>query len=252
MFKSIKEVLITISNNENNLTYLRIAKYLLNCLENNLTVKSSIVARDCFISESVLTSFAKQYGYSGFREISLRMKIENEYYQNKQESNYLYRDNFRFLFNKNLDAIDNQEQKVQFLINKLENSSKIYFLSSYEQTSQVELFAGELQEKGYSVFFNTNRKANSAWIKQVKDTDLVVFFVFGLDNQYIVNYYELIQKKTANVFIVSSNSQKIKFKDYLENIVVDYSNRIDISLATRISSLHYLFSKVLFGLKVII
>lgn len=253
MFKSIKEQLITIKNNNGNESYSLIANYLLNCLENNITPTSKKCSQECFVSESVLTAFSKKYGYQGFRELTIRIKVENEYYEGQWSRNYnntIYNSsNYMESFIKHLEIIENQESSINNLVNIISKSVNVYFLSSYSQISNVELFAAELQLLGYNVFFNQQRKCNPAWLNKACNKDAFVIFAFGLDNQYIVNYYDLAIEKTKNVFLISSNSQKHKFKNYVDNILIDYPDRNNTLEVTRSSTINYLFSKVTYALK---
>ncbi|AHI53789.1 hypothetical protein SSABA_v1c03800 [Spiroplasma sabaudiense Ar-1343] len=253
MFKSIKENLTIISNSMENPSYTLIAKYLLNCMENGVPVKSKECAINCFVSESVLTAFAKKYGYDGFREIALRIKVENEYYptQNnlKVNQNAFKLSNYRKFFDQNLDMIDAQVEGIDKLKDLIEKVSNIYLIASYEQNDIVELFASELQFLGFNAFFNSQRKSNSAWLTKAKKEDLFVFFAFGLDNQYVVNFYQIALQKCANVVVITSSSQRHKFLNASFFVIVDYPDRENISILMRSAVLGYLLGKLIYELK---
>ncbi|AXK50973.1 MurR/RpiR family transcriptional regulator [Spiroplasma alleghenense] len=253
MFKSIKENLTTIANNQDNISYASIAKYLLECMENNVVIKSKDCALACFVSESVLTAFAKKYGYEGFREIVIRIKVENEYYPHQNNLKNLNKDvlenNFRDFFEKNLNLVDDQGIVIKKLINNIKTAENSYLISCYEQEDSVSLFAGELQFLGFNVFFNSQRKNNSAWLTKAKKEDLFVFFAFGIDNQYIVNYFQIALQKCNKVVVITSSSQKHKFLQASDLIIIDYPDRENISISTRTSVLTFLFANILYELK---
>lgn len=247
MFKSIKEKLTIIKNSNISDSYNLICEYLLNCIEKSKTPLSKECADYSYCSESVLTSFAKKYGYEGFRELAIRIKVEAEYYQvphSNAKVDGIFNSNFRTVTETTLDWIDVQDEKINNLATAIKNSKSIYFLSSYQQLVTTELFSSELQLMGYDSNFNIQRKMNPAWLNKATKDDLFIIVAFGLDNQYLFNYYELAKQKTKNIFIVSSISQRHKF-DTKNSIIVDYADRSVIWESTRVMAVSYLFSKVL-------
>ncbi|AUB31712.1 hypothetical protein [Spiroplasma floricola] len=250
MFKSIKEKLILIKNNPENQTHVSIANYLLNCIENKKTPKINECSKESFCSESVITAFAKKYGYDGFKELAIRVKVETEYYDWSIAKNIKNKDSnsYRNLIDKSLDLLDSQNEKIQSLITSLKKSENIFAISSYQQLFNTELFISELNLLGYNAFFNYQRKLNETWINKVKENDTFIIVAFGLDNQYIINFYNLLKEKTNNIFIVCSPSQKHKFDKYQEIIIVDYYDRGTILESTRSSLIMYLFSSIVYKL----
>ncbi|ATI74343.1 MurR/RpiR family transcriptional regulator [Mesoplasma florum] len=249
MFQSIKEKLtVTYNNNESN-THKLIAKYLLDCLEENKTPTSKECSEVCFISESALTSFSKKYGYNGFREIAIRIKVEREYYKDFEKQKLSAKPST--LFNQvvqNIKQIDLQEDEISLLVSLLKECGRTFLFSSYEQNFNVEIFASQLQYKGIDSNFNSQRKMNPIWIDYCKEDDLCIFFAFGLDNQYLVNYYNLVKNKTKNIVIVTSSSQSHKFQEFKAEILIYEHNREDIYLSMRSVVLNYLFTKVIIKL----
>lgn len=127
----------------------------------------------------------------------------------------------------------------------LKESNRTFLFSSYEQNFNIEIFASQLQYKGIDSNFNFQRKMNPIWIDYCKENDLCIFFAFGLDNQYLVNYYNLIRGKTKNIVIVTSSSQSHKFKDFKAEILIYEHNREDVYLLMRSVVLNYLFTKII-------
>ncbi|ATZ16259.1 RpiR family transcriptional regulator [Entomoplasma freundtii] len=254
MFQSIKEKLTFISNNLENPTYAEIANYLLNCLEKKQTPTSKKCADQVHCAESVLTAFAKKYGYNGFKELVIRLKVESEYYDfsqrhsiNPDQKNHL-KTNYRHLIDESLDLIDQQVSKMTNLINDIHEKNKIYAISCYQQLFNTELFISELQLLGYEAFINLQRKTNAIWLRNLTENDICLIVAFGLDNQYVVNYYQLATMKTKNIYVFCSPSQRHKFPVYKEKIIVDYSKRSSILETTRSTLVNYLFSQIVYNL----
>lgn len=252
MFQSIKEKLILISNNFENPTYTEIANYLLACLEDNKTPTSKECALKVHCSESVLTAFAKKYGYYGFKELVIRLKVESEYYdfpkRHSKNNPQFNKTNYRNLIEESLNLIDHQNIKILKLVNDIHHQSRIYAISCYQQFFNTELFISELQLLGYEAFINLQRKANAIWLQNITENDICLIVAFGLDNQYVVNYYHLAAMKTKNIYIICSPSQRHKFSIYKEKIIVDYAERSSILETTRSTLINYLFSQIIYNL----
>ncbi|AKX34279.1 hypothetical protein SLITO_v1c06500 [Spiroplasma litorale] len=248
MFKSIKEKLTLIKNNPENQTHVAIANYLLNCIEEKKVPKIIECSKESFCSESVITAFSKKYGYDGFKELATRIKIETEYYNYSNVEKNATSLDYRVIIDNSIDMIDQQVEKIKKLINSIDKENNIYMISCYQQLFNVELFASELNLYGYNAFFNYQRKLNQAWINKAKRDDVFIFFCFGLDNQYIVNYYNLVKNTNKNVFVICSPSQKHKFDIYKECIVVDYYERSVILESSRNILIMYLLSYIVINL----
>jgi len=251
MFHSIKEKLILIKNQEKNKIHSLIAEYLLECIENNKTPKLKDCTVKAFCAESAITAFAQKYGYHGFKELSIRIKIETEYYDftNIHKTKSLSTtSNYRSVINSSLNLIDNQETKINNFIADIKIAKNIYAISCYQQLINTELFISELQLLGYNAWINLQRKSNAAFVKKINKDDICIIVAFGLDNQYVVNYYNLIKEITNNIYLICSPSQKHKFLKLKEAFVIDCYKRSSILDSTRSMLLLYLFSNIIFQL----
>ncbi|AKU79934.1 hypothetical protein [Spiroplasma turonicum] len=248
MFKSIKEKLITIKNNPENQTHVMIANYLLKCIEEKTVPKINECSKVSYCSESVITTFAKKYGYDGFKEISIRIKIETEYYDYNNSKKNANSDNYRNTINKSLNMIDNQDDMINKFINIIKSAKNIYVISCYQQLFNAELFVSELSLYGFRANINIQRKLNQAWINRANEDDIFIFFGFGLDNQYVINYYNLVIKKNIKALVICSKSQKHKFNESNNIIIVDYYERKLILESIRCILIMYLLSKIIKGL----
>ncbi|ALD66418.1 MurR/RpiR family transcriptional regulator [Spiroplasma cantharicola] len=250
MFKSIKEKLILIKANLENQTHVSIANYLLECIENKKTPKINECSKESFCSESVITAFAKKYGYDGFKELAIRIKVETEYYNWSSLTNIGQnnKNSYRNLIDNSLNFIDTQENKIMELINSIKKAKNIYAISCYQQLFNTELFISELNLLGYNGHFNYQRKLNETWVNRVTNKDTFLIIAFGLDNQYVINFYNLLKTKTDNIFIICSPSQEHKFDKYSQIITVDYWERGTFLESTRSSLIMYLMSYIVYNL----
>lgn len=146
--------------------------------------------------------------------------------------------------------IDEQKEIVNNAVAKIKDSEKVFLISSYQQIFNAELFASELQLSEIDARFNISRKSNAAWIKQITDKDMLIVIAFGLDNEYVTNYYELFKCKTDNILIITSPSQRHKFDKFSEKIIVDYSNRKTMLESSRSIIINYLLSSMVYKVKI--
>lgn len=251
MFTSIKEKLILIKNNDTNPTHSLIAEYLLNCLDNGQTPKSKTCAEYAFTSESVITAFAKKYGYDGFKELAVRVKVEAEYYDFSKihrQGEGMIKNEYKQIINQSFELIDAQSEAIGLLIQKIKQAKKIVALSCYQQYFNTELFISELQLLGYNAQINYQRKSNPGLLENLGTDDVVIIVAFGLDNQYLVNFYNQIKTTQKNIFIICSRSQAHKFDKCLCQIKVEYSERASILDSTRAVLIMYLFSQIIYNL----
>ncbi|WP_381415299.1 hypothetical protein NPX79_01135 [Spiroplasma endosymbiont of Anurida maritima] len=254
MFVSIKEKMQIIKNSTSNKTKALIASYILNCIEYGKTPKILEASEWASCSESVITTFAKKNGYDGFRELAIRVKIEIENYEfanvNINFKSIDGIDNYRKIIEESLSMIDEQKEIVNNAVAKIKDSEKVFLISSYQQIFNAELFASELQLSEIDARFNISRKSNAAWIKQITDKDMLIVIAFGLDNEYVTNYYELFKCKTDNILIITSPSQRHKFDKFSEKIIVDYSNRKTMLESSRSIIINYLLSSMVYKVKI--
>ncbi|ASZ09202.1 hypothetical protein CK556_02435 [Mesoplasma chauliocola] len=245
MFESIREKLNSIYESNEISSHKLIAKYLIDCLDNDKTPTTKECSEVCFISESALTAFSKKYGYQGFREIAVRIKVERELYKPfKKDTKRVKTTNVRELVNKYFDQIDLQEDQLNKLVNKIKDANKVYLISSYEQEENVNLFSSELHFKNIEAYFTKQKRLEDMWIEKCEANDLSIFLVCGLDNQSLTRLYTLAKEQQKNIFIISSSSQSHKFKEE-NSIILQQECDMEIYLSIRSIVINYLFAKIL-------
>ncbi|AGR41246.1 hypothetical protein [Spiroplasma taiwanense] len=74
---NIRELLVDLSKSNSKSSYKSIATIILKNYNTGIFKNQIELAKECFVSESVLTKFAKKLGFSGFREFNFSLK--NEY-----------------------------------------------------------------------------------------------------------------------------------------------------------------------------
>ncbi|AVN64481.1 MULTISPECIES: MurR/RpiR family transcriptional regulator [Mesoplasma] len=249
MFKSIREKLNLIYESNETVSHKLIAKYLIDCLDKGSIPTSKECSQVCFVSESTLTAFSKKYGYEGFREIIIRIKVERELYKPFEKTKLKTKDtNVRKLFLKYMDQIDAQDPQVNKLIEEIKNARKVFIFSSYEQNENVELFASQLQFMDIESYFNSKRRLHDMWIDKSNESDLCLFIVSGLDNQNLVSLYKQACDMNKKTFVVTSSSQSHKFINNKNLIVLQQESNMEIYLSIRNIILNYLFTKIIIKL----
>lgn len=252
MFKSVKEQLIANKNSNIKESTSQISKYILSRIDKSEIPKSKEIADACFVSESVVTAFSKKMGYSGYRELSLRIKVENEYYNiNENMRVDLTNENevslIRFYddFLNDIKMIHLQDLEIKKLIDAIKIVKHTYIISCYQQAFSTSVFAEQLQLKEYEIGFNISRKANTAWVRKSTSEDIAICIIFGVDNEYLVNFYNRIKQNGTRMFVICSPSQKSKLTEYDGLIEVRTTGLFDNHETSRSALINYLFNTII-------
>ncbi|WP_339033605.1 hypothetical protein [Spiroplasma endosymbiont of Cantharis rufa] len=250
MIKSIREQLIKISQSNINDSSKVISKEIIKGYDNYIFLSQKELANKCFVSESLITYFAKKMNYSGYRELISRLKLERDIYNMdspiKLEDNSIV--NYRLEFEKTLSSIDAQNLEITKTINLLKGAKRIFILSSYDQINNAESLFNIMQIQGKNVHFSRYRKTNGYYVNDLKEDDVAFFLVSGLDNNSLVNYYERLFEKNCKRIVVVSNSQAYKFKQPDSLIVIQNIEKHEIYETARSSYIYYLLNFILINI----
>ncbi|ALD66344.1 MurR/RpiR family transcriptional regulator [Spiroplasma cantharicola] len=250
MIKSIREELIKISQSNVNDSSTIISKEIIKNYDNYIFLSQKELANKCFVSESLITYFAKKMNYTGYRELVSRLKLERDLYNMdnpiKLEDNSI--GNYRQEFEKTLSSIDAQNLEIIKTIDFLKNAKRIFILSSYDQVNNAESLFNIMQIQGKDVHFSKYRKTNGYYVNELTEEDAAFFLVSGLDNNSLVNYYERLFKNNCKRIVVVSNSQAYKFKEPDSLIVIQNIEKHEIYETARSSYIYYLLNFILINI----
>ncbi|QEH61972.1 hypothetical protein SCHIN_v1c07770 [Spiroplasma chinense] len=248
--KSIREVLSNLASQNSETTSKIIASVILKDYDHGIFKTQTELSKECFVSESVITKFAKQLGYSGWKEFyySLKNEYKKYYIQPSSES---VETNMLFeqikIFNNYINV------ETQFLTNlakAINEKKKVIILPSYQLEDCCEFFYECLIELGMEVYYVKNKSLFHIIFSKNLEEFVVLVAMSGQDNSFLVENYNSLNKEVLkkNGFIISSRSQEHKISDFADKLILK-SYSIYSSFKIRRIFLEYLFVSVTYKIK---
>lgn len=227
VIEKLKNIII---QNQNNIEY-SIAEYLLISNTSGVFPRNNELSKILNIHKSTLTQFAKKIGYEGYKELIIRLMVEQEFYGTKSNNDVTLKKREDLLITFQDGLIDFVPYLSRFA-QMIKLSKKVFIVASYEMDSKsINLFAHGLNNFR-PTFCANNRKVEQEYIAESTKDDLIIFFVTGLDT----NETNLLIKKAYNqklsyiVFSTKSQLSKLSIlnpNNYLViNEVTGYSSEI--------------------------
>ncbi|AAT75668.1 putative transcriptional regulator [Mesoplasma florum L1] len=190
---------------------------------NFLTIKE--LAEECNVSESTITVYSKNLGYSGYRELLILLKMENNFYNKTFQSEIGAKSDkqkinkYREILNEFLNEQKKEDEKIIKLVANMKKANKIVINSSYQLDDIANYFKDLLSLKFDNVLKNELKLFAYKNAQNLTEKDLAIFFVSGQDNEMMQYIFAVTKKMTKNIFIFSSRSQIEKF-DMQENVII--------------------------------
>ncbi|ATI72968.1 hypothetical protein [Mesoplasma florum] len=217
---TVLEKLSSVSNELKNSSYKFIAIKIREKLsQGNFEWTQKDLADECFVSESTITKFSKYLGFSGFREFSFLLKKEIIDYKTPSKDFFVNDKNF---FNPIFKWIESQSEFIAKLSLNILESEDFLILSSYQLSNSTDFLSNSINSLGIKTtkinfpFFN-----GFDFIKGDKQT--IIIFLTGTDNESIVSNMHILKEKLnnnySNVFVLTSEKQKIKIPTEFVNVI---------------------------------
>ncbi|QEH61960.1 hypothetical protein SCHIN_v1c07650 [Spiroplasma chinense] len=227
---NIREMLVDMSKKDSKSSAKNIAEVILRNLNEGLIKNQTELAKECFVSESVLTKFAKKLGFSGFREFNWMLKTEySKYYLNnsKKLDSYELMGN---IFNDFYNLVTQNKDFLETLSEKIKLNNKVLIICSYQLNDSAKYFRDILSDLGIEVLFSENRiTANKLALKYIKHIP-VVLLLGGQDNTFLVEQLNFLPEPylKENLFVITSESQESKILNFgFKFVIWNRDNYID-------------------------
>ncbi|QHX36076.1 hypothetical protein STIUS_v1c05220 [Spiroplasma sp. TIUS-1] len=225
--EKLKNIIIL---NQNSIEFL-IAEYLLINEPNKILPSSSELSKKLNIHKSTLTQFAKKIGYAGYKEMIIRLMVEQEFYETKIIGDKKVVEKKKQLIDEE-DDIESMSPYLTRFAQMIKLANKVFIIPSYEvDPKSMNLFAhGLISMK--PTFYANNRKIEQGYIDQATDDDLLIFFVTGLDTNETNLYIKRAFSKKLNYIVFSTKSQLSKVRIlnpnnyFVMNDVIGYSPEV--------------------------
>ncbi|WP_106078773.1 hypothetical protein [Mesoplasma coleopterae] len=218
--ESVIEKLEKMANNIENSSYKVISEKIIKGLINAKFYSQDDLSKECFVSISQITKFAKKIGYSGYRELVFTLKNEYQHMgmeQNAEKINII----------EKIDSIQkwilSNESFVNNLVLSIEKASFINLYVSY----QVQHAANYIAD----IFANLNKvvrivshEIRNNLIKN-KENEVNILIICSRDNETLLQVFNKENNEKQKSFLVTTERQREKVKiNVFDEIIIDYKN----------------------------
>lgn len=220
----LDQLFLIISRGGNSVSYVVAAELFKSYQQNKiLTIKE--LSQYCFVSESSITKFSKKLGYSGYRELIVKLKIElsdrvpiNETYSPLKLDLF---DSTEKLFNETISDLSNYKNNLYEISQKLKTANKIYIFSSYIFYEQIKNLQEILITKKINVIFTETLMYSLSTYQNITKNDYAIFFIGGQDTKTIEFIYEQICLQNIEHVVFCTHSKSYKTKETKNKIIID-------------------------------
>ncbi|AGR42276.1 MurR/RpiR family transcriptional regulator [Spiroplasma diminutum] len=210
----------------------QITNYIVECINKNKYPSIIDISNNCYIAKSSIVRYAKSFGLEGYKEFINKIKFEdqNSYKTITTIKNDLTKGNEQFFLFKNsiINFVNEADEYLSILEDiKIEilKAKRIYIHSSYEFDTIANYLKNFLIIINKNVVYSEHKKTTSAILDYIEETDLQIFLVAGVDNNYLetIFAYSMANNKSKKI-LISSTSQSNKFIACDISLVINFSD----------------------------
>lgn len=241
------ELLVIINNDINSSDIKKsLSRYFLNNYFNNYWPSLAEAAKMCFISESVVTNFAKSLGFSGYREFIFKTRQEFKDYNKLNESNIL--SNSSAMFTKIANYFINNENKINELVKILRTKKNIYIVCSTIFKNYVIDFYNLLINNNINCILLMDDRGLISNQNKINDgTDAMIYFISSFESLSAIEQYKNFYKKIKDIIIICDESKAENFDVF--KLMITFYNTNHVNVFEKISNLYMLFNIIDLKLK---
>lgn len=245
--KWIHELLVNINNDINTSEIKKnLSRYFLNNYFNNYWPSLGETAKVCFVSDSVVTNFAKNLGFSGYREFIFKAKEEFKNYNKSNIVSDLKNDNQ--MFENICNYFINIDNKINALVDILKNRKNIYLICSpILKNSVIDFYNLLINNNINCILLMNDRGLIARKDKIINGNDVILYFVSSFESFGIIEQYKYFKEKIIDNIIICDESKCDNFDTYKLMITLYNSNHSNIY--EKISNLYMLFNIIDLKLK---
>ncbi|AHI53846.1 hypothetical protein SSABA_v1c04390 [Spiroplasma sabaudiense Ar-1343] len=223
--RQVLEDLNKYKNLDKNTLYKTVAIFLLQNVHQVGDMSISDVASGCFTNKSSITRFCQSLGFSGYKDFIIVLKLEVEKITLNQNSiitpttsDEIFKE-FHKTFIEQIQNINHQINKIVNLAEAVIKAQDIYLLSSYENINVSEGLNEYLLSIDKPCWNPKNKKTFSFVIEKMKVNDIMIIYVSGVDNEYLMKVFVNVYWP-ENVYVICSLSQSKKFENIARDKII--------------------------------
>lgn len=202
-----------------------IARELFEFYSNSQIPDIKELAQKCYVSQPSITRFSQLLGCSGYRELSLKLKIEIQDRKNIKENivsdeSDLF-DLTQILFNDAFNFVNKYKTNIKSIGQNIKNGKRIFIFSTYVFYPEANFLKDSLIRKNCNVAFIEIVLYATDLIKVINKEDYIIFLVGGQDTKTIEYIYNTIKSQNLNHCVFITHSKNTKFQDTEDKVLID-------------------------------
>ncbi|AUF83873.1 MurR/RpiR family transcriptional regulator [Mesoplasma syrphidae] len=223
---SILDSIFIISTSQKNTVSKSISEELLKAFETKEVLNIKLLANKCFVAQSSVTKFAKQLGFSGYRELQTKLKMEihdrRDICKNEILFNGTHYDNIEERIVQAIYDFRVYKTIIKKIANNILKSRKVFIFSSYIAFSEAKSMHDIFLLKNINVVYSEVMLYNFQIHKSITKNDFVIFIVSGQDTKGLEKIYDNLKQEEVSHCVFLSHSKTFKFNESSEKIVIDH------------------------------
>ncbi|WP_026389308.1 hypothetical protein [[Acholeplasma] multilocale] len=243
---SFKEKLESYKNLNDGTVASILAREFHNQLLNDEFLSIEETSKKTNVSTSAITKFAQRFGFSGFKELSKRLKLISTDFNQFQPNESIERlDQLAINLRDIIAEFDKKYRKMLLEISQIVMDSKgrIYIVHSQVLSQQAQFVYDLLLMAKAEVYMNNNNVFSYPLYNTIQEDDIVIMLVAGHGNETLYLTYELVKPITNNIFIATTISHMDKFAEEKYVISTD-SNEVSANIIYRKLIWDYLIAQI--------
>ncbi|WP_027063544.1 MurR/RpiR family transcriptional regulator [Mesoplasma seiffertii] len=222
---SVLDSLFSILTSQKNTVSKAIAEELIKSYELKKIPNIKDLANSCFVAQSSITKFAKNFGYSGYRELQTKLKMEIHDRKDICISSMTNADDYfqklEQLIVDTILAFSVYKKHIQDAAEKVLKAEKIFIFSSYVLFNEAQNLYDALLLNSKNVTYSQTMLHNLKIYKQISEKDYVFFLVAGQDTKTLEFIYNSLNINQISHCVILSHSKSFKFVNTKNKIVMD-------------------------------
>lgn len=161
----------------------------------------------CFVSRSSVRRFCQRLGYDNFKDLKEEFKRFN--YQYNYFLQFAMRPDFESWMQNELEEMVQEfecssvKENIAQIADKIYESSKIIFLSSYSTLMEVTEFQRPMVLSGKLIRILSERKVHDEFITDMQQNDLLV--TVSASGNFAASVHEIIKTIKANKLLITTS-----------------------------------------------
>ncbi|WP_342268714.1 MurR/RpiR family transcriptional regulator [Spiroplasma endosymbiont of Aspidapion aeneum] len=198
-------------NKKTNQSYIDIASYLDNNIENIGSLSIKMIANSTFTSQATITRFSQELGLSGFKE--LKFKLLYELSQDKIDYSYEIEqknDELLEILQKNIFYFRKIKNDIISISTIILEASNVYIYGFGGNVNIINIFKNYLIRMNINSIYLNDRDDQLAYSQNKKDNSIHILVSFKFRNEHWDKIFQNIQVSNGRKIIITTTKNEDK------------------------------------------